>query len=99
VTKKRRITQEALDEARELLNLPKKATMEQIKEAYRLMALRYHPDKCRSPKCEEMMRRINEAYEILMEFCRSYLYSFEIDNMAREEDWEEWLERFYQDYI
>lgn len=46
----KRIAQEALDEARELLRLPKRAAMEQIKEAYRLTALRYHTPQMPLPQ-------------------------------------------------
>ena len=94
----RRITQQMLDDARRILNLPEKATLDQIKVAYRAMALRYHPDKCPSEECKRMMRKINEAYELLMSFCQNYLYVFRVENTLREEDWEEWLDRFYPDF-
>jgi len=87
-----------LDDARRILNLPEKATLDQIKVAYRAMALRYHPDKCPSEECKRMMRKINEAYELLMSFCQNYLYVFRVENTLREEDWEEWLDRFYPDF-
>ncbi|XP_058752136.1 chaperone protein dnaJ 20, chloroplastic-like [Vicia villosa] len=48
---------------------PKSATMDDIKRAYRRMALQYHPDVCHdSLKKEESTRmfvKLNEAYEIL----------------------------------
>lgn len=94
----RRITQQMLDEARCILKLPEKATLDQIKLAYRAMALRYHPDKCPSEECERMMRKINDAYELLMSFCQNYLYVFRVENTLHEEDWEDWLERFYPDF-
>ena len=54
-----------LDEARRLLRLDEAATLKEIKKAYRRMANQYHPNKCRDedrPECEEMMKRINRAY-------------------------------------
>ncbi|KAL2342116.1 hypothetical protein Fmac_010056 [Flemingia macrophylla] len=48
---------------------PNSATMDDIKKAYRSMALRYHPDVCRDgSKKEEWTRmfvQLNEAYETL----------------------------------
>ncbi|XP_058727286.1 uncharacterized protein LOC131598714 [Vicia villosa] len=48
---------------------PKTATTDEIKRAYRTMALRYHPDVCRDGlKKEESTRmfvKLNEAYKIL----------------------------------
>ncbi|XP_058752126.1 chaperone protein dnaJ 20, chloroplastic-like [Vicia villosa] len=48
---------------------PKSATMDDIKRAYRTMALRYHPDVCHDRmKKEESTRmfvKLNEAYKIL----------------------------------
>lgn len=41
------------------------ATQDQIKSAYRQLALKYHPDKNSDRNAGEIMRRINEAYFIL----------------------------------
>jgi hypothetical protein len=41
------------------------ATMKEIKDAYRKLALRYHPDKNVSKKDEEKFKIITEAYQIL----------------------------------
>ncbi|KAL5054589.1 hypothetical protein RYX36_035271 [Vicia faba] len=48
---------------------PKNATTEEIKRAYRSMALQYHPDVCHDPSMKEestrMFVRLNVAYETL----------------------------------
>lgn len=49
-----------------ILGIDRKATQEQIKRAYRKLALQFHPD--RNPgdaKAEEKFKEINEAYQVL----------------------------------
>lgn len=48
-----------------ILGIPKTASDQEIKKAYRKMSLQYHPDRNPSPDAEEKIRKINEAYEVL----------------------------------
>lgn len=48
-----------------VLGVSKKASKEEIKKAYRRLALIYHPDRNRSPDAEERFKEINEAYSVL----------------------------------
>ena len=50
----------------EILGVPRDATQEQIKKAYRELALKYHPDRNPGDKeAEERFKEINEAYQVL----------------------------------
>jgi len=53
----------------DILEVSPKASIEVIEKAYRVLAMRYHPDTAAENmsrvEAEEMMKRLNEAYECL----------------------------------
>lgn len=49
----------------EILGASKTATPEELKRAYRKLALEYHPDKNKSAGAEDKFKEINQAYEVL----------------------------------
>lgn len=48
-----------------VLGVSKGASADEIKRAYRALALKYHPDRNKSPASEEKFKEINEAYAVL----------------------------------
>ena len=59
-----------------VLGVQPKASMTEIKRAYRKLALKLHPDKNPSNKeeCEKKIKAINEAYETLSDERKRELY-------------------------
>jgi molecular chaperone DnaJ len=49
----------------EVLGVPKAAGKDEIKSAYRKLALQYHPDRNKSAGAEEKFKEISEAYAVL----------------------------------
>ncbi|XP_064355261.1 dnaJ homolog subfamily B member 1 isoform X2 [Dromaius novaehollandiae] len=47
------------------LGLPRGASAEDVRRAYRRQALRYHPDKNTEPGAEERFKEVAEAYDVL----------------------------------
>ncbi len=49
----------------DVLGVPRNATEEEIKRAFRKLAFQYHPDRNKDPRAEDRFKEINEAYQVL----------------------------------
>ena len=49
----------------EVLGVPSTASSEEIKKAFRRLAMKYHPDRNKEPEAEDRFKEIGEAYEVL----------------------------------
>ena len=66
----------------EVLGVDKKATPEEIKSAYRKLAMKYHPDRNRGNEAEaaEKFKEINEAHETLSDQQKRAAYDYELEH-------------------
>lgn len=90
-----------IDQARKILGLDEKASLEEIKDAYRRLSLKYHPDRCKDKnkrECEEMIKKVNHAKDMLSAYCAGYRYSFKEKDVrinVMDEEYYKHLRQFY----
>src|SRR3989338_9320173 len=58
----------------ETLGVSKTASASEIKSAYRRLALKWHPDRNKTPEAEKKFKEINQAFEVLSDSKKKTLY-------------------------
>jgi molecular chaperone DnaJ len=58
----------------EVLNVPRSCSDEDIKKAYRRLALQFHPDRNNAPEATERFKEATEAYQVLSDTEKRQLY-------------------------
>ena len=91
-----------ITEARTLLELTERATIEEIKSNYRRLMRKWHPDHCTGDveQCKKMAQELSTAYAAIIDYCNHYQYSFardEVKNYLSPNEW--WHDRFGNDFI
>ncbi len=76
----------------EVLGVSKTASISEIKEAYRKLALEFHPDRNRSPDSEEKLKEASAAYSVLSDPEKRALY----DKLGPEKYEDPWEVLFYR---
>ncbi|MBB5158608.1 DnaJ C-terminal domain-containing protein [Saccharopolyspora phatthalungensis] len=76
----------------EMLGVSRNASSEEVQQAYRKLARRYHPDVNSDPESEERFKEINEAYSVLSDPDTRKRYDrFGPDFRSIPEGYEEWV--------
>src|SRR5919201_4300926 len=58
----------------EVLGVSRAASDDEIKKAYRKLALQFHPDRNKSPEATERFKEATEAYQVLSDAEKRSLY-------------------------
>lgn len=64
----------------QVLGVSENATHEQIRTAYKKLAMKFHPDKNKSPEAETKFKAISEAHEVLADADKRAEYDHELRN-------------------
>lgn len=94
----KKIDRHELIQAARALGLGKKASINEIRAAYKSLMKEWHPDRCPDGEeaCLEMAKKISHAYALLIEYCEELPIDLSEEGIksatpeaAREEFWNE----------
>ena len=85
----------------EILEVSENASPEIIEKAYKTLAKKYHPDlqeEANKSKAEAMMKKINEAYDVLGNEEKRKIYNAELEAKREQEELEKQSTQGFQGY-
>jgi len=82
---------EEIEKALEVLVLPKLISRLEIKEQYRFLAKKNHPDTGGS---SEKMEQLNHAYRLLMQYIEEFRYTFDEEEISKQFPGADYVQRF-----
>jgi len=71
--------------AKSLLGLREKSSLKEIKNRYKNLMKKWHPDKHRDDieKATQMSMQINEAYKTILDYTSNYEYPFDEESIKK----------------
>ena len=93
---------EEITNARKILGIGELESLKNIKNKFKKLIKKYHPDVCKMGKeiCRKKSEEIISAYKIIMNYCDNYKFSFnkkEVEKYLSNEEF--WKKRFGNDPI
>jgi len=82
---------EEIDNALEILALPKLISKSEIKRQYHFLAKKNHPDVGGS---SERMETLNHAYKLLLKYIEEFRYSFDNEEISKQFPGADYVQRF-----
>merc|ERR1719399_1414017 len=67
-----------------MLEVPRDSGEDVVKKAYKKLALRLHPDKCKAPGAEEAFKKLSKAFQCLTDARKRQVYDQYGDEEAME---------------
>ena len=84
---------EEIDNALDVLQLPKLISKKDIKDQYHFLAKKNHPDIGGSA---ERMESLNDAYTLLIKYIDAFRYAFDEDEISKQFPGADYVDRFKQ---
>jgi len=94
----------SIREAADILGIGDRASINEIRSRYRALVKEWHPDiSDHEPEdSHAAMIRLNEAYDVLMQYCINYEFSFrneDLANVPEPDPLAAWMEQYGDDPI
>jgi len=80
-----------MQKALDTLALPRLITREDVKNQYRFLAKKNHPDLGGDA---EMMEEINAAYQLLIQYIEEFRYTFDDEEISKQFPGADYVQRF-----